>query len=523
MSAVDHFPFVPALRGKASLRDLLVFAFWAFLFALIYAQSPLYTSNQNQYFLHGLAQAGYGNLKEDWLASTADPTPVFSLLVQLTYTVFRDGWPFYLYYAFLLGIYLYSLVGVVFEVNQQLSPTAKLLFVTSFLGIHSAAFRYLITLTAGPEWSFILEGGLADQRVLGQVFQPSTFGVFLILAISLFLKGKISQAILVAAIAATFHPTYLLSNAFLFASFILANYLGEKRLINTGRYGMFALLCTAPILAYVLLNFQSDRAPEAVERSRELLVSYRLPHHALVTEWFDLTSLFQLILIMIAVILFRRTKLARLILFVLFPAMLLSIIQWMTGNATLALLFPWRISVILVPLSAAVISGRILVRLDDTHQGWLESRPKEIAVLSVTAIVVLCILGGVRFVLELGQQPLPSERALFDSISKSRQHSQVYLIPIKMQDFRLATGEPAYVDFKSIPYRSEDVLEWYRRIQVAEEFYRRGFRSCNSFEQLVSHEGITGVILKQGVKPADCPGWKRIYEDEFYQVMVYED
>ena len=40
----------------------------AIAFNLAYTQSPLFTSNQNQYFLHGMALAGYGNLDEDWLA-----------------------------------------------------------------------------------------------------------------------------------------------------------------------------------------------------------------------------------------------------------------------------------------------------------------------------------------------------------------------------------------------------------------------------------------------------------------------
>jgi hypothetical protein len=52
------------------LAALLAFLGWAILFGLIYAQSPLYTSNQNTYFLHGMAQAGFGQLSRDWTART---------------------------------------------------------------------------------------------------------------------------------------------------------------------------------------------------------------------------------------------------------------------------------------------------------------------------------------------------------------------------------------------------------------------------------------------------------------------
>src|SRR6185312_7384411 len=54
-------------------------------FALAHTQSPLFFSNQNQYLLHGLAQADYGHLDRDWLANTKDPTPAFSFLVKVLY------------------------------------------------------------------------------------------------------------------------------------------------------------------------------------------------------------------------------------------------------------------------------------------------------------------------------------------------------------------------------------------------------------------------------------------------------
>src|SRR5262249_54093375 len=70
----------------------------ALAFGLACGQAPLYYSNQNQYFLHGLAAAGQGHLGKDWLAhETLDPTPVFSGLVFLTVR-FLHEYAFHLYY-----------------------------------------------------------------------------------------------------------------------------------------------------------------------------------------------------------------------------------------------------------------------------------------------------------------------------------------------------------------------------------------------------------------------------------------
>src|SRR5207237_9961378 len=75
-------------------RSALLFLIVTPLFAVAYAEAPLYYSNQNQYFLHGLADAGYGSLDQDWLANTHDPTPVFSGLVARTVR-FMHPWGFY--------------------------------------------------------------------------------------------------------------------------------------------------------------------------------------------------------------------------------------------------------------------------------------------------------------------------------------------------------------------------------------------------------------------------------------------
>ena len=136
---------------RRMLVNSLILSAWTFVFAVIYAQSPRYTSNQNQYFLHGLARAGYGFLQTDWLANTLDPTPLFSLLVSLTYRVFQTDILFYLYYAVLLGIYLFSLLGIgasLFDLNH---PVARLAYLALLLVIHSAALRFFLSRALGPQ------------------------------------------------------------------------------------------------------------------------------------------------------------------------------------------------------------------------------------------------------------------------------------------------------------------------------------------------------------------------------------
>src|SRR6516165_2538625 len=91
-------------KRLGGVKAVLSFLFWAIVFGVSYTQPPLYYSNQNQYFLHGLARGGLGFLNEDWLANTADPTPVFSALVAFTYRYLSESL-FYVYYLLILGAY----------------------------------------------------------------------------------------------------------------------------------------------------------------------------------------------------------------------------------------------------------------------------------------------------------------------------------------------------------------------------------------------------------------------------------
>src|SRR5690348_2052000 len=80
-------------------KAVLAFLLGTVVFGIAYTQPALYYSNQNQYFLHGLARGGLGFLDEDWLARTADPTPAFSTVVAFTYRYLHESF-FYIFFLF---------------------------------------------------------------------------------------------------------------------------------------------------------------------------------------------------------------------------------------------------------------------------------------------------------------------------------------------------------------------------------------------------------------------------------------
>jgi hypothetical protein len=92
------------------------------------------------------------------------------------------------------------------------------------------------------------------------------------------------------------------------------------------------------------------------------------------------------------------------------------------------------------------------------------------------------------------------------------------IIPVGLQRFRLYTGAPIFVDFKSIPYKDHEVLEWRRRIDVAERVERRlqKGRLAEALAELRA-EGVTHLILPATVAVSGG-GVVRVHADPYYRV-----
>lgn len=495
------------------LSKLILAVLGGFLFALAYTQSPLYTSNQNQYFLHGLASAGFGYLDRDWLANTLDPTPVFSGLVYLTIRLTGLPQLFYGYYAFLLGIYLYCLVGI-FDLlyNIRQSFTRLVVFLALIFLVHSAGLRFFLSVTLGENWTYLLEDGLASQRLLGPVFQPSVFGVLLVVSIYLFLRNKPIPAVLLAALAATIHPTYLLGAGALTIAYMIVLYIEKQQIKGPVQVGVIALLAVTPILIYVYTSF-ADTPPETTARAQDILVNFRIPFHAAASRWFDLTAVVKLAIIISALYLLRETRLF-LVLFVPFMiGVMLTITQLATQSNALALLFPWRISTFLMPIATTTLLAIVVTRL---FSRWPDLEQKSLLIwISASLILFVVLVGLIRLKLDFQRQAYAPEHGALNYAAAHAGLDQYYMTPLDLQDFRLATGLPVYVEFKSIPYRDRDVIEWERRIRTTDLFYKQA--DCAWLEKL-ARLGVTHVIATPKLFNLGCQEWSVLYRDRYYGV-----
>ncbi len=526
---------------RVSRLDLAGFLLLCAVAAVIYTQPPLYYSNQNQYFLHGLARAGEGLLREDWLAGTPDPTPVFSAGVAFTARNLYP-WLFYGYYAILLGAYMASMLAIFAHVvGEDIVRRRWPIFLSGLLLIHSALLRWASYRWLGLDYPWYFQAGVANQYLLGAGLQPSVFGVLLVAAIALFVRGRPFLAATCIGLVATLHSTYLLAGGLLTIGF-LAVLVGRKEFWRGAFIGGLALVLVLPVTAYVLRTF-APTTVDAFRGAQNILVTIRIPHHCQPRLWLDPIAVLQIGWIVLAMVLVRRTALAGVLGVTLALSAVLTGVQVVTGNDTLALLFPWRISAVLVPVATTVVLAKLV--------GYLPLNAERISVRAVLGTVVAGLATAGVWIMATGQgyQTNPNELGVLEFVRQTKRPGEVYFIPVKvpkltqttrgslssdfkplpgklqddrlipveLQRFRLPTGAPLYVDFKSIPYADIDVLEWSQRISKAEEIQNDLLTGREEKAiALLRREGVTHLVWPAGHRVGE--GVEMTYEDGYYRV-----
>lgn len=486
----------------------------ALVAGLSYGQLPLYSSNQNQYFLHGLARAGLGNLKDDWFIQTADYTPVFSFLVMVIHRYTHDN-VFYVLHFLLVALYVYSLVGILHVLfGSPASRARRWVFLAVIVVMHSVALATFAASLVGANLRVLLTDGVALQSIPGTMFQPNLFGVLLVWSLYMFLRGRVSLAGLGTGLAAFVHPTYLFGAAILTASYmwVTLRQSGDIRRVVT--MGVLPLVLVLPILAYVYINFRGPIDHEVAS----YVMNRRASHHLLVGRWLGPVAYGKLGLVLVGMYLVKRTPLLIPMLVSLVAASGLTLAYVLTGSWTLGAMFPWRLSVYLVPVSSSIIVGFIVSKVLALRLGIVRS---ERALAAIAAcLMVASSLGGLMYMREeFRRHASVPGREMFRFVAEHKGKGDVYFIPVSLEEFRLRTGAPIFIDRKALPLRDTDVAEWYSRLQLATSFYEaNGAAACTILYSITQRYVVSHVVLANSVEAVSMQCLTKVYQDSVYGV-----
>lgn len=493
-------------RHRTTLVAILVLFAVAIIFTAMMPTRPVFSENQNTKFLYGLAKAGYGFLQSDWLISQGSNLPIFDGLVFVTQKFLGAG-AFYLWQIAANATYLFALMALIGTVSTRLDIARDwrrpeiLVAATVILGLlHSTSATALMF------------EGVANQYITSWVFEPASFGVLALVAVVLLRHRQAGWGATLLAVAAWMHPVYAIPGLMILSGYAVAvwRFEGLSRLpvlpLAAGAVGCLG----AAAFTYSLL-FPVD--PAVQREAVRIITEIRIPQHSWPAVWFDFDAFAKSAAVLLAVWLTRRDMLG----WILGTAALLAVAMtlWveLTHDLNLALAAPWRVSAIIVPAANCILLAKAL---DFTlKRVSLQDLPRAMPglILGVLALVGL----GSGFLNRIEDESW-NEPSYLDWVRANVVAGDLYLTPIEEDEFRLSTGAPLYVNWKTHPHRGEGVLEWYRRIGVAKAATEN--RDCAALDQAAA-EGVTHIVREDPTGMA-CRGWRTVYDDADHVVLAHD-
>ena len=438
---------------------------WGAIFALAHSQLPLYSGNQNSYLLHAVARVEAPGLATDWFVRTLDPFPLFTALSAALMRI--SPATLHVAYALVLlayGVALWLLVKAATPASGWPGRTAVMAFLVL---LHSMQLNFLAQNFHDPWTPDFWTSGLASQYVLGPVWQPCVFGALLVLAVALAARKRYVAAVVLAVAAQALHASYLLGAASLVAGIAWAVWAEDGNARRALRLLIGGGLAMLPFFIFNLLRFRPSN-PQVFDIAQNILFAERIPRHANPAIWWSNLAWLKIGLIVAGLACVWKGSLRRVLLVPILFGLVLSLAAGLSRNPSLSLLFPWRVSVWLVPVALALVTGW----LAEIIGRWKPVRAvlAAISVLGVCACLLAAALGVHGFrQLRSAQDPLYEETLA--AVHAHLQPGEVLLIPPHLEEFRLDAGVPIWIDRKTHAYQDKEILEWKARLEAANAWY----------------------------------------------------
>jgi Domain of unknown function (DUF6798) len=461
-----------------------------------------FQSNQNTYLLHAVGPS-LSQLRNDWFLQTTDPFPIFTSVARLA-----GGTIGFAVESFVLTLAAFTGLFLIASTLLLTAPRTVRSAVPSLAVLLLSAACYLLPHTRVPVVSWVHPFlGFGGQYLMSvpSLFQPSDCGALMLLGAGIAVWAATSPwrrplwllAAVLAVATCALHPTYLAPLAIALLGFAVADLVTSQTIRRFGWYAGASIAAVAVVLA---TNPVARRSlTDEVGEPQRYLAFERIPHHTLVSHW-DPHDAFLAVIVLVGagltVWLTRAWWAAMVISACLTVAAVTALTVEVTRNVALAMMFPWRITVFLVPI--VTLTGIVwLLRL-------IAERLQHVSpvLMPVAACMSLVCLGvgtylTVHATNPAAQSPVRAVRAA--------RPAGVGLIPLELANVRLNAPAAVYVDRKSHPHTSSDLAEWQRRIAAA----RTAETDDDAFCRLIQQERIGWVILGRGrTVPACIVGWR---------------
>lgn len=450
--------------------------FLSLLFILSFGFQPLFTSNQNTKFLHGIAASGFGELQRDWMVNTVDPLPYFSKLIQWIFE-FGNSEIIYVLQLLLLFIFVYFsllLIYKIFNLNIK-----SLVYATT-----------LISLLFSPVIFEDLYFGFSEQFLFTQYLQPSSFAVLYLPAIYYFYVKKYYLSAFLLGIPGLLHAAYTLVGAVLFLVCFSFLFFRERKITIIILAGIIFSVVMLPAV-YSQISLLSATSKDLTQKAMYIISEYRIPHHTDVMSVFRFDSIIKMSIISLAIWKVKNGFVRWLLIGTTIFLIITVVYGLINSNSIVAVSSPWRFSVIVVPLGMVFLIGYMSKYLEKFRQ-------KSIPIVAISILILLAISGLNWTHNEFNSyQKNPGMVALnFIKKNPNEFKNSLFMVESKADysdKFRLTTGLPIFINWKTHPYKDFEVIEWYEKLKQNDAFYAHDMTK-KEMMQFLQKNKITHVL-----------------------------
>ena len=121
-------------------------------------------------------------------------------------------------------------------------------------------------------------------------------------------------------------------------------------------------------------------------------------------------------MLLVGLFIIRKTRLFPLLLIVTSGVLILTVLQVVTASQWLALIFPWRVSVVLVPMGTTILVAWCVTKFMDRLKEPLKAERWVIS-FSLLVIIGLMTIGAIRFQIESANQLSDPARPMMDYVA----------------------------------------------------------------------------------------------------------
>ena len=478
-----------------SHEKIIYLIFLSFIFAMTVQQFELFKGNAN-HLIHSIKEFDDNKLQNDWIANQEHHLPLFTYFNNLLIKIFSKN-IIYLIHTLLLGVTPFYL----FLISKELFPKLDQKYLKLiWFGVFIFIFH---------ENSFF--SGVAGQSSIDAGYQPASFSVFFFIGIYFFLIEKNFLSILFICLAASFHPTYVLHSGFLVLG-ILGYYFWSKKYLNFFKILTIYSIFILPITIFIILNFFTIDKNLTLIGQKILLE--RIPHHANIHSWLSYKDFFFLATYVYAIHLIKKNN-RFLVFFTIFGLcpILLSIVQYFINNNSIALAFPWRSSIIIAPISSIIIFSYFLEKI--------KLNEFKLKLISYFLIVLTSTFFFIKshYIKNLNSD-FRNKLILTQEIKKNYDLVERILVPTNLSHVRMNSGLPIFVDWKHHAFRFDQLIEWEKRIILANKFYNSKSENDQllNLKKIQIVENISHILIKKDELKKECSNL--INHTEFALVSV---